>query len=391
MRDFRSIVGNREHTLTMRLAGSLPASVEAGLAETLKGASASALAPQRIVELHRSVHSGAVPDYSRDWAAFSFLYYGANFAKAYLAARHLDLGRCCRPLRILDLGCGGGASTVGALAALSDSQWHTGRVASITGVDRSAEQLAVFDKSASPWIRTCFPSAVLDLRREDIFQFLRRHDSDLDLAIVSYVTPELSASDNVHLRELLRRIVAAGSGEALIIDNDPLERGITVERHDGLRYLVPVDEIDLNFPILDEPGVEVQPKYAFGRDERQLLSAYFRAWENHDEDEVRRIFATDATYEIVGVQTFRGIEEIASYWREIGETQCSVNAHIIRSWIQSNSIVASWAADFERVDRREHRHLYGLLYLRLHEGRIASLVEVYRQQIFPLNRPADYE
>lgn len=369
--------------LTLELSGSLPEEVQKGLFDALSKASEE-IHPDRLSTVRNTIRSGNLLSYDRDWAPFAYLYFGANFAKSYLATRQLAWSPN-DPVTVLDLGCGGGASTLGALAALRRGH-PTIEVAEVVGIDRSPEQLALFREVLSPWIRRHFPSTGISLIERDLLDVLRRQTPRFRdcLTVLSYVMPELSAAERRELPSLLQEKLDGSSSETVIIESNPNGRGVIVERLSGDRFVAPYDEVRLDLSLLEILGSGIKPKFATNDQGYALLRAYFAAWQKHDTVALRDAFDPDATYTILGSKTLEGIEEIVAYWNRNAETQRGVS-WALDAWAhRGESIVASWTAEFQRIDRNEYRKLSGLLWIKMRDGRIAKFTEAYRQDIGPL-------
>src|SRR5262245_55366016 len=99
--------------LSIHFRPSLPANVQTALLHELASAGPEFLSDERVTAVQEDVRSRRTPVYERDWAAFSYLYFAANAAKAHLAGRRFQWADLPRPLRIVDLGAGAGASVLG--------------------------------------------------------------------------------------------------------------------------------------------------------------------------------------------------------------------------------------------------------------------------------------
>jgi hypothetical protein len=122
----------------------LPWHLASALRDVLIRAPAELLNPNIVSELRSIIRARQIPNYERHWAAFAYLYYHENFQKAYLAAHYFLSRSFDRVLRIIDLGCGGGASTAGVICALQAIGPHPPLIEKTIGVDTSPSQLELF-------------------------------------------------------------------------------------------------------------------------------------------------------------------------------------------------------------------------------------------------------
>lgn len=356
--------------------GTLPHLLGAGLLHELSNTPEDLLRPRCVSQLRNTIRQHDVPKYERDWASFAYLYFGANFIKSYLAVQQICWPDNQSPVRLLDLGCGGGASTAGALLALSQ---HAD-VSEIIAVDCCKQQVELARKVVSPWITAEFSGKNFEVVHEDLFALLRSRDWDNTLAIASYVTPELSSAEFKSLRPLMRQQLK-DSSEALIVESHPAQHGLLLELLNGKRSIVSYDRIEMDLSFLNALNLTEKPKFAARTDVTTILESYFRAWEAYDIEEISRIFRPDAVYEIIGSKTLNGIAEIVEYWRQNATRQRGVECKLLRLKACGDLAVAAWRADFERVDLSQRRTLHGLLEIQLIEGRIAFLREAFSQDI----------
>src|SRR5215467_7283442 len=140
-------------TRYIRISGFPPKDLLANLHAALLKAPVNYLDINLVDDLKKRIRNNAKPDYRRDWAAFSYLYFVANFVKTYSATQHLLTPSVPpRKYRILDLGCGAGASSAAVLTALSEWLTRNDCFVELTGVDNSSEQLSMNNAVLSPWL-----------------------------------------------------------------------------------------------------------------------------------------------------------------------------------------------------------------------------------------------
>jgi hypothetical protein len=384
--------------LSIALHQSLTHQVQAALVAVLEEAGPELLSDRRVSELRHALHDGRSPNYDRDWAAFSYLYFAANFAKSHLAVRRLQWPPLEPPVRILDLGAGGGASVLGAVTALQATHPRNAPgVVRVVAVDSSRRQLEVFDRVTRPFLEERFPGVEVESCREDVIDFLRASAGDDNLVLASYLLAELGPDRSQTLRNELLRQYRGKHCTAAIIESDPLGRGITLETPPNPPELLSYDEVTLDLSFLDRLGLAEKPKFSGVSPFKALLLAYFEAWRTHDSDTIARIFAPDARYEINHRSTLQGREQILGYWKAIAAKQRAVRCQVYRADELPDGIMAEWGAEFDSRDVarspifNEHRSLRGWLRLHIQDGRIVRLTEVYAQEITKLDPKIEHE
>src|SRR5690606_8369080 len=105
----------------IHISGSLPNMVESELHRTLYEQKLGLLTSGKVEDVAEVIRSKKNPIYKTDWASFSYLYFAANYVKAFLAARAVSPPIPDKIFRVLDLGCGAGPATIGVLSALRSS------------------------------------------------------------------------------------------------------------------------------------------------------------------------------------------------------------------------------------------------------------------------------
>ncbi len=80
---------------------------------------------------------------------------------------------------------------------------------------------------------------------------------------------------------------------------------------------------------------------------------------------IEQLFATYATYGINGNRQLFGIDQITAYWRHNAAVQRSVTCKILAIHTTIGAVSARWTAEFDLLDRREHRKLTGIMSLQM--------------------------
>jgi uncharacterized protein (TIGR02246 family) len=123
-----------------------------------------------------------------------------------------------------------------------------------------------------------------------------------------------------------------------------------------------------------------------------LLDTYVRAWESQDADLILTIFTPDATYyERPLHDPFRGHEGIRDYWlQKVRREQANINCVIVGTWVDGDTIVAEWQAEFDdlaQATRKRMREVAILDTVNDADGncRVASLREYWTsEELAPL-------
>jgi SAM-dependent methyltransferase len=169
-------------------------------------------------EVIAAVRSGVRPEYSKQGAAFTYLYYAANFTKVMRAmscvAGSAPALRGSR-LRVLDLGCGAGASSAAVVQWLLERRREFSM--ELTLVDTCDDQLELFDSLTGTWLRR-FPSVMCKTYCDGAFQFLSQSRGKFDLILASYLICEVPAeSMDVFLDGARHRLMVGGA--AIVVDD----------------------------------------------------------------------------------------------------------------------------------------------------------------------------
>jgi SAM-dependent methyltransferase len=379
-------IGLTDGAPTFRYSAShrLPRELAQALLSVLRQAPEGFLVDSLLNEVRSRISAREIVDYRRAWAAFSYLYFGANFAKAYLATLHLLRRPVVHPIELVDLGCGSGAATAGVVACLRDygSDFNLSRVVAI---DLSKDQLRLFGSTTGVWLHNCWPKLQIDLKQMNLIDYLQGHaDLGKQTVIASYVMTELSEPDKIRFRNFIR---AARPIDSLIIESAPGIRGLRVERPDGSTNLITYDSLEVDLSFLDELGVtSVQPhlamqKFSEKTEEYQLLQRYINSWENHDVGEIRKIFHRDAVYEILGGKVLHGRGEIEDYWQRNKANQSDLTLQFFDCSCAPGQVTVNWNARFYRLDKRAIYKLSGIMRLTISDGYIHRLTEAYTKNV----------
>ena len=123
-----------------------PTKLEQALFRALQPGAKELKQTEWLDDFRHALGYGYVLRYDKDWVAFNYLFYAANFIKAKTAFHELvGFKRSYNTsYRILDLGCGSGAASAGVLQCMFDKTVEKTASIEFVGVDRDATQLALY-------------------------------------------------------------------------------------------------------------------------------------------------------------------------------------------------------------------------------------------------------
>lgn len=211
-----------------------------------------ALQPDRLRSVKERAGRHVPLDYEHDIATFAYLYYGANFAKAYFASRSV-LGKS-RALRILDLGVGAGASLAGVVTRLAESG---GTPSEVFVVDKSAEHLDWYRRTTGAWLGGAYPQCRQVSIQDDALAVLRREDLDWDVIVASYIFCELDAPKR---DQLLQVLCTTRGGRELIVIDAQNGQSVALTRADGWQAL-DTASMRVVLPFLSDLRFDTPPRY----------------------------------------------------------------------------------------------------------------------------------
>src|SRR5262245_18765173 len=193
-------------------------------------------------------------DHARHAVAFAYLYFGANYAKAYHATA--SSLRLRDPIRLLDLGTGAGASTCGIIQACIDKGVP---IRDVCVVEASREELRLFERIAVPWIREALPRATFTSVEDDAARWLRRERPRWDLVVASYLFCEMSPAKRAELGEELERL--CGETRFLIVDAYE-DKTSLFDPCNGTWRAIDVSRLKIELPFLGRTAFTLIPPYS---------------------------------------------------------------------------------------------------------------------------------
>ena len=364
------------------ISGTLPSSLDESIARLLQKEKETHLTDHKTQALKNRIKDRQPPTYNEDWAAFTYLYYSTNFLKTYLSVLSAASTIRQKKLRILDLGCGGGASTAATCVALMHLN---NQIVDVFAVDQDIHQLNVFNKVTLNWLEKLEDGICIHAINDDAINFITESDERFDFIILSYLTVELSEHTEQQLRSKLTERIKAHGATTIIVDSDHMHRGISVEVLGEVPYLLPFNRALFRAPFIERLGLKTPPKYTQAQAEQKLISDYFTAWKEHDLELIRAIFHPNCIYSINNTKTLRGITEILSYWRHNALRQKNIAYSYELLSSSTASCTIQWEASFDRVDTNDHRTLTGQMFITINKNKIVSLSEIYLQTRAPIS------
>jgi len=116
-----------------------------------------------------------------------------------------------------------------------------------------------------------------------------------------------------------------------------------------------------------------------------LLAIYGKAWETQDCDLICQIFTEDATYDAPVSPKNIGKEAIRDYWKQkICEEEKDISFNLLNVWIEGNTVIAEWEADFTMVKEKLKVSMTEVAILTLRDGLFSALREYYKATAVPV-------
>lgn len=166
-------------------------------------------------------HDGIQVDYDRFALPFLWLYYFANAAKVKIACHQLLTTELPPNPRVLDMGCGSGASVVGLIEYLVEdaSLSRIGHI-KIDLVDQSPKQLQILDDTTGRYIYKRFGDSIhLGRYRVDVREFLKTRGNlnKYTIALASNLFCEIPSAERTELAKAVIRTLSA-DGIFLVVE-----------------------------------------------------------------------------------------------------------------------------------------------------------------------------
>lgn len=268
---------------------------------------------------------------------------------------------------------------------------YTNSHISIHAVDKSSSQIAAFNRVATPWLSRQW-SIDANVVQADVLAFLESNRDRWDLVFVGYLDEDMSDDQKQILDQALSsKSLLTTQGSWIRIARDSRIRQSAV-RYSDLPGVHSFDQgaVPSCLALVDLCNEQIEALHQ--PDEWQelrsdkitsVLADYFMAWENHDTESIRQVFAEDAIYEIAGKQSLLGIHAIEAYWQGISQTQRNVRTAVLCATRVGNTVNCWWKASFLRTDLEQQYFLTGILSICVEDGRISRLTECYVRATAP--------
>lgn len=170
-----------------------------------------------VCDLSERISAGSVPRYEVDWAAFTYYFFPANLHKAMLASRFLR-GRLPRKVKVIDLGCGSGATSAGLVYGLAQACPEVEQI-EITAIDRCQEQLCAYITLMSAVSSDTHISIKFVTKCREVLEYIDEPRALPDLVMSSYLLTELDQAARMKVEAFHDKCVLAGRS-SLRIDKD---------------------------------------------------------------------------------------------------------------------------------------------------------------------------
>lgn len=236
----------------------LPQHLEARLDSLLTMELHHELTAESVQHVQRAIRTGRLLDYDLHGVAFAYLYFALNFAKSYTYTREGVYLHRSEGIRVLDVGCGAGASAAGVIAALDDMGQV--QVSRVVGIDSSIVQLGLFDRLFRSWMSDGRPTTTVKAYSGSAVQFLMDAGPH-DIVVMSYLLSELDQDEQARVWQSLLANKALRGAELLVIDRDLS----THETHGWTRsagsLTFDTSQLRIQLPYVNKFGLPVAPRH----------------------------------------------------------------------------------------------------------------------------------
>ncbi|MCX2492851.1 nuclear transport factor 2 family protein [Pedobacter sp. PF22-3] len=111
--------------------------------------------------------------------------------------------------------------------------------------------------------------------------------------------------------------------------------------------------------------------------EQELINRYKYLWEQHDVQNLGKLFTQDIVYHEKSTVKFVGLEELEVYWTENKNKQENVKFNVLRYVSIENQIIIDWRASFYDNIKKIALNLDGIMWWDLRDGKISTLKEFF--------------
>jgi SAM-dependent methyltransferase len=368
----------------------LPIALEKSLFRKLKPETKNLQNIAWLNDFRAAISRGYIPNYQHDWVAFNYLFFAANFFKAKTAFQNLvcEQSPTKHQFRILDLGCGAGAASAGVLAGILYSNNKAQMQVEFTGVDRDTMQTSLYHEIFGVWALKN-PTVTIRTICDEAIDFLNSNPRACDLILCSYMLSEETPSRQNEFKKKFEQITQNTHTKILFIDYETGSLDATAICFPAKTQLH-FHEMSVTFPLMHSLCPEVCPKYCAHQHTvctppiPEPLASYFECWRRQDAIGIRKVFNSDARYEINAGRRLCGIQEIQDYWKQNAVEQHNVECVIHNCVANEGTQAAHWTARFFRADCGEMYSVHGMIWLEVEKGHIKRLIEFYSKNVFQI-------
>jgi len=321
-------------------------------------------------------------DYDRYAEDFAQLYFLQNLSKGE-AVFSQELAY--NSLKVLDLGCGSGATVAAFLCELDRRAQGSLISVSVVLVDRSIHQLRLA-RTLLERLRPALPALKIEVEccHKEI-EYLNMPADTADAVLLGHVLNENRSTLENIIEKAVR--IARPDATLCILErvNDPIWRQV----QDALSSRgLPTARRDISYHgdalLGGERARVAKTGYASARIPTSkfimdCIALYFEAWRSQRTDLLSQIFTESAIYaEKPFHQPLRGLRAIEDYWKRKVVPQRGLAVHLTRASYTGQMAFAEWSARFE-LDCTDVE-VRGVLLVSgdLNEQRISRLDEYFR-------------
>ena len=118
---------------------------------------------------------------------------------------------------------------------------------------------------------------------------------------------------------------------------------------------------------------------------RRVLNLYGKAWVTQDPELILTIFTENAVYnERILKKPMIGHAQIKKYWHDkVVAGQKDIKFKLLHTWVDGNTAIAEWQADFYRTDQRVKLSMREVAILTFRGDKISSLREYWHSEELP--------
>jgi SAM-dependent methyltransferase len=326
-------------------------------------------------------------DYERHAGAFARSFFLINYWKTVVALRE----QVSQPFeRVIDLGCGSGATTLAALAWLS--QQPRASRCEVVLVDRSRAQLALAQELIARAVAELgLPATEISVIEADLAGS-SEVSLEGDLVLLGHLLTE-NRSQVKPVLDRARQMTSAG-GHILALERDDDEVWGEVQEVLG-KIALPRSMVQRSFAAFPTRLNEDLPVDGEGRLRLRYLrlrvpqakarvatvERYFRAWEEHDAGALGEVFSDAASYSFDPFQPpAYGLSEIRQYWEREVLPQAATTTAITAIAYSPDDAFIEWEARFARAEHAVRVIGVMIVTFTTDGERLSSLREYYRSE-----------